>query len=108
MKKRSCRRDIEEAKNHETAVKIRKLTDKQLVDYIEEKIEKAKSEGYKAGEEWGYEIGFAAGARETGKALEPVSKVNEFISKISESDIAGIGKVTIKKLKVFAMEKGYL
>lgn len=40
-KKRSCRRTVNEDKVHEKAVKIRKMTDEQLVHYVEDRVEKA-------------------------------------------------------------------
>lgn len=39
-KKRSCRRTVDEDKIHEKAVKIRKMTDEQLVHYVEDRVEK--------------------------------------------------------------------
>ena len=35
-KKRSCRRTVNEDKVHEKAVKIRKMTDEQLVQYVKD------------------------------------------------------------------------
>lgn len=48
-KKRSCRRTADENKIHERAVKMRKMTDDQLVHYVEDRVEKARSEGYNQG-----------------------------------------------------------
>lgn len=45
-KKRNCRRTVNEDKVHEKAVKIRKMTDEQLVHYVEDRVEKARSEGF--------------------------------------------------------------
>lgn len=45
-KKRSCRRTADEDKVHEKAVKIRKMTDEQLVQYVNDRVEKARSEGF--------------------------------------------------------------
>ena len=50
-KKRSCRRTVDEDKIHEKAVKIRKMTDEQLVHYVEDRVEKARSEGFHRGKE---------------------------------------------------------
>ena len=57
-KKRSCRRTVDEdkihekaVKIHEKAVKIRKMTDEQLVHYVEDRVEKARSEGFHRGKE---------------------------------------------------------
>lgn len=48
-KKRSCRRTIDEDKIHEKAVKLRKMTDEQLVRYVEDRAARAKSEGINFG-----------------------------------------------------------
>ena len=48
-KKRSCRRTVNEDKVHEKAVKIRKMTDEQLVQYVNDRAEKARSEGFNQG-----------------------------------------------------------
>lgn len=48
-KKRSCRRTVNEDKVHEKAVKIRKMTDEQLVQYVNDRVEKARSEGFNQG-----------------------------------------------------------
>ncbi|GFI58161.1 hypothetical protein IMSAG025_01604 [Muribaculaceae bacterium] len=48
-KKRSCRRTTDESIIHEKAVKMRKMTDEQLVHYVEDRVEKARSEGFSQG-----------------------------------------------------------
>lgn len=48
-KKRSCRRTTDESIIHEKAVKMRKMTDEQLVHYVEDRVEKARSEGFNQG-----------------------------------------------------------
>lgn len=50
-KKRSCRRTTDESIIHEKAVKMRKMTDEQLVHYVEDRVEKARSEGFNRGKE---------------------------------------------------------
>ena len=42
--KRNCRRTEDEVRIHEKAVKMRKMTDEQLVHYVEDQVEKARSE----------------------------------------------------------------
>ena len=42
MKKRNCRRTQDESQIHEKAVKMRKMTDEQLVHYVEDRVEKAR------------------------------------------------------------------
>lgn len=51
MKKRNCRRTADENMIHEKAVKMRKMTDEQLVHYVEDRVEKARSEGFNQGKE---------------------------------------------------------
>lgn len=48
-KKRSCRRTTDENIIHDKAVKMRKMTDEQLVHYVEDRVEKARSEGFNRG-----------------------------------------------------------
>lgn len=48
-KKRRCRRTYNENVIHEKAVKMRKMTDEQLVHYVEDRAEKARSEGFNQG-----------------------------------------------------------
>ena len=49
MAKRNCRRTVDESRIHEKAVKMRKMTDEQLVHYVEDRVEKARSEGFNQG-----------------------------------------------------------
>lgn len=49
MAKRNCRRTTDENVIHSKAVKIRKMTDEQLVHYVEDRVEKARSEGFNSG-----------------------------------------------------------
>lgn len=51
MAKRSCRRTVDENRIHEKAVKMRKMTDDQLVHYVEDRVEKARSEGFNKGKQ---------------------------------------------------------
>ena len=48
-KKRNCRRTIDENIIHEKAVKMRKMTDEQLVHYVEDRVKKARSGGFNQG-----------------------------------------------------------
>ena len=48
-KKRNCRRTTDENIIHDKAVKLRKMTDEQLVHYVEDRAEKARSEGFNQG-----------------------------------------------------------
>lgn len=89
MKRRNCRRTENEVKIHEKAVKMRKMTDEQLVHYVEDRVEKARSEG-----------------RNEAKKR---NRVKEFLEKISApGTIPGVGASTVDKLKKFAEVGGYL
>lgn len=48
-KKKNFHRTVDESKIHEKAVKMRKMTDEQLVHYVEDRVAKAKSEGINLG-----------------------------------------------------------
>lgn len=92
-KKRSCRRTVDENRIHEKAVKLRKMTDEQLVNYVEDRVEKARSEGFNKGAE---------------KASKKGKGVGEFIAAIQLSKIPGIGAVTINKLLKVATDNGFI
>lgn len=76
MKKRSCKMTTEEKTEHEFAVKIRKMTDKQIYEFICDISEK--------------------------------NSVEKFIAQLESHSYAGIGPATIKKIKEFAVENGYM
>lgn len=82
-KKRSCRRTTDEKTIHEKAVKMRKMTDEQLVHYVENRVEKARSEG------------FNQGKGQKGEVLQ-LSAV-DFVEEIGR--IKGIGTTTMAKIR---------
>lgn len=79
-KTRNCRRTEDENKIHDKAVKMRKMTDEQLVHYVEDKVEKARSEGFNQGKK-------AAPAIDTDKILEKIGTIK------------GIGAVKLQEIK---------
>lgn len=82
-KKRSCRRTTNENQIHDKAVKLRKMTDEQLVHYVEDRVEKARSEGFNQG-----------------KAQEPEYKsvsVEKIINEIG--NVRGIGATKLNDIK---------
>lgn len=93
MAKRSCRRTTDENLIHKKAVEMRKKTDEQLVHYVEDRVEKARSEGFNCGK---------ASVPKTGEGAK------EFIAFLQLNKIPGIGAVTINKLVKVAGEHGYL
>lgn len=88
--KRNCRRTEDEVRIHEKAVKMRKMTDEQLVYYVEDRVEKARSEGFNSGK----------------KAAGNGKNTKEFLAELQTSKIPGI--VTINKLLKVATEHGYI
>ena len=93
MAKRSCRRTTDENLIHKKAVEMRKKTDEQLVHYVEDRVEKARSEGFNCGKAQ------ASSKKDGAKA---------FIAFLQLNKISGIGPVTINKLIKVAEENGYL
>lgn len=88
MGKRNCRKNTDEKKIHDKAVKMRKMTDTQLVEYVENRVEKARSEG----------------RNEAKKGLS----LKEFLSSLSVPGIIpGVGPTTVDKILKFAKEGGY-
>lgn len=82
-KKRNCRRTTNENMIHEKAVKMRKMTDSQLVHYVEDRVEKARSEGFNKGKEV--------------KAETLQYTITDFAEEIGR--MKGIGMVTMGKIR---------
>ena len=80
-KKRSCRRTELERSQHETAVKVRKMTDEQICDFIDG-LESVQPDG---------------------------NLVGEFLDRLTEkTGFGGVSSRTITKLKNIAAEFGYI
>lgn len=89
MARRSCRRTEKENVIHAKAVKMRKMTDEQLVSYVEDRVEKARSEGRNESK-WS-------------------GKVNSLFEALKiPGVIPGVGPATVDKFKKFAKEGGYI
>lgn len=88
-KKRKYRRSESENQIHERAVKLRKMTDEQLIHYIESLTKKAQKDGYNCGR------------NEQNAVSIPV-----FINEIST--LHGIGNAITSKIRLYAAEKGYI
>ena len=69
--KRNCRRTEDEVLIHEKAVKMRKMTDEQLVHYVEDRVAKADSEGFNRGKA-------SAGKEPESKSLLITSNLRRF------------------------------
>lgn len=91
--KRNCRRTTDERRIHEKAVKMRKMTDDQLVHYVEDRVEKARSEGFNQGKK---------ASNQTTADFDPA----EFIEGIGK--IHGIGQKAMEKIRAYAEEGGYV
>lgn len=89
VKKRSCRRTTDENVIHDKAVKLRKMTDEQLAHYVEDRVEKARSEGFNRG-------------REQNKPINIMELINVIgnIRGIGESKLADIKAILEKHLEV--------
>lgn len=100
MSRRKCRLSPEELNIHEKAVKLRRMTDRQLVEYVS--AEKAAA----------YDDGEFAGKKDVLKHQRPAnqvignSSVKSFLDEIQS--VSGVGTVTLKKLQNLAEERGYL
>lgn len=100
MSRRKCRLSPEELNIHEQAVKLRRMTDRQLVEYVS--AEKAAA----------YDDGEFAGKKDVLKHQRPSDQtiggknVKTFLEEIKF--VSGIGAVTVKKLQHLAKEGGYL
>lgn len=98
MKKRSCRRTKAEDAVHDQAVRIRKMTDEQLLMYIRDKETAA------------YENGRRKAAEELVTVSQPQSPpemtARELLHKFSSDKIPGIGAVTVSKLRRAAEDYG--
>lgn len=79
-KTRSCRRTEDENKIHDKAVKMRKMTDEKLVHYVEDRVEKARSEGFNQGKK-------TAPTIDTEKILEKIGMIK------------GIGTVKLQEIR---------
>lgn len=88
-KKRNCRRTTDEVRIHEKAVKMRKMTDEQLVHYVEDRVEKARSEGAN---------------HEKRKAMINKVDIPSVIKEIGM--VKGIGETKLREIKVI-LEKRF-
>lgn len=87
-KKRNCRRTTDENIIHEKAVKMRKMTDGQLVHYVEDRVEKARSEGKNEAKKGG--------------------SLRKFLESLATPGvIPGVGSATVDKVRKYAEECGF-
>lgn len=87
MKKKSCRRTDTEREQHERAIRVRKMTDAQLCEYLDT---------------------LAAGQRPKGPNREEI--ILNFLEALSvrEDDGLRLSDATIRKIKEMARKRGFL
>lgn len=96
MKKRSCRMTAEERDLHEQAVRLRKMTDQQLVDHLKHIQKDAYAAGYAEAEANPIE------PQSTGKTL------GAFIADLASGRCKGVKNATAFKIEEFARTEGYI
>ena len=69
--KRNCRRTEDEVRIHEKAVKMRKMTDEQLVHYVEDRVERRRPEAEKERKNFSQ-----SSRRPKSQALERLQSIN--------------------------------
>lgn len=87
-KKRNCRRTPEEASIHEEAVKLRKMTDVSLSKRFALRLQRQ--------------------VRCLQHQVSSAKSAAEFLEAFANANIPGVGKITLKKMKTFAKDNGYL
>lgn len=87
MKKHNCRRTSVEREQHERAIRIRKMTDAQLCEYMD---------------------GLEAGSRPAGPSEPEI--ISSFLDSLAIRTESGlrVSDATIRKIREIAMEKGLL
>ena len=95
MKKRNCRRTEDESRIHDLAVKLRKMTDGQLVEYIDRKTDDARREGFQEG-------------AKTASANVQDRSAGKLLDYLLAHKVKGIGVVTISNLMKVAKENGFV
>lgn len=87
MKKPSCRRTGPEREQHERAIRIRKMTDAQLCEYLD---------------------GLDAGNRPSGPTREEI--IAEFLAELGVRGDDGLrmSDATIRKVREIAVSRGYI
>ena len=96
-KKRKCRYTPEEIEVHDLAVKLRKMTDQQLVTAFRE----AAQDDTHASEN-------APHGSDGNNATKDVVGVRQLLAGLSEGKCKGIGSSTVNKLTEYAKEEGFI
>ena len=93
MKKRNCRKTQDERKQHDVAIRIRKMTDAQIFELVGQ-VEDAKT----------------ASSPEQPQPSDPAETIADFINRLDALSGTGngIGKSTVYKLRKVAEKEGLL
>lgn len=96
-KKRKCRYTAEELEVHDLAVKLRKMTDQQLVDAFKDASQNSAH--------CRQEPPLASGGSDT---TTDVCAVRQLLNELSEGKCKGIGTGTVNKITTYAMDRGMI
>ncbi len=93
---------------HNRAVKIRKMTDEELVKRFDVVIKLAYAAGTSVEQLSAENMAKTACAAGVSDEQLNTNGIKEFLHDLDAADLRGIGKITIKKISEFAKEKGYI
>lgn len=99
-KKRKCRYTTEELAIHEEAVKLRKMTDRQLVELLNRQRADTETVAERPTA--------SAASLEEDKARKDTSGVKKLLHELAEGKCKGIKGATVYKITEFATELGLL
>lgn len=98
-KKRKCRYTAEELKIHEEAVRLRKMTDKQLVEEFRmARNKECGSDGHRTPQE----------AQEKEKPKNDTTALKKLLEGLAEGKCKGVKGATVYKITEFAREMGLI
>lgn len=106
-KKRSCRRTADEDRIHDMAVRIRKMTDEQIVTYVDQLVNDARIDAGNRGYDNGYTAGFEAGKKAASNEPGETS-TEKFLEYLQSHRPPRCGDVTLFYLMRAAKENGYI
>ncbi len=93
---------------HNRAVKIRKMSDEELVKRFDAVIKLACAAGTSVEQLSAENVTKTACAAGVSAEQLNTNGIKEFLHDLDAADLRGIGKITIKKISEFAKEKGYV
>lgn len=96
MKKRKCRMTAGERDLHEQAIRVRKMTDQQLVDHLQHIRDDA------------YAAGYAEAEAQATSSPTSEKTLAGFIEELSNGRCKGVKSATAFKIEEFARTAGYI